>query len=85
MIRRWSAKLRNIIWHWTHRQREVAANVVEAGTYRVFVEPGELQVVQMAWYELEQTLLRIESGRWISAAVGIGMAAVVIILLTMAS
>ncbi len=71
--------------HWTHRQREVLAKVVEAGTYRIFVEPGEVEEVQMEWHDLEQTLLRVESGRWISATVGIGMVAAVLLLLTMAS
>lgn len=71
--------------HWTHRQREVLVEVVEAGTYRIFVEPGEVEEVHMEWHDLEQTLLRVESGRWISATVGIGMVAAVLLLLTMAS
>ena len=71
--------------HWTHRQRQVLAEVVEAGTYRIFIEPGEVEEVQMEWHDLEQTLLRVESGRWISATVGVGMVAVVLLILTMAS
>lgn len=71
--------------HWTHRQRRVLVDVVEAGTYRVLVEPGELEEVHMAWHDLEQALLRYESDRWISAAVGMAMVAAVLMLLTMAS
>jgi len=71
--------------HWTHRQREVLAKVVEAGTYRIFVEPGKVEEVHMEWHDLEQILLRVESGRWISATVGVGMVAAVLLLLAMAS
>lgn len=71
--------------HWTHRQRRVLVDVVEAGTYRVLVEPGELEEVHMEWHDLERVLLRYESGRWISAAVGVAMVATVLVLLAMAS
>lgn len=60
-------------------------NVVEAGTYRILVEPGKLVEVNMAWHELELALERYESGRWISAAVGIVMVATVLALLAMTS
>lgn len=76
----------NFKWeHWTHRQRRVLVNVVEAGTHQVLVESGELVEVRMAWHELEQALERYESGRWISAAVGIAMVAVVMLLLVKAT
>jgi len=76
----------NFKWeHWTHRQRRVLVNVVEAGTYQVLVEPGELEEVHMAWHELGRALERYESGRWISAAVGIAMVAAVLMLLAMAT
>ena len=71
--------------HWTHRQRRVLVDVVEAGTYRVLVEPGELEEVHMKWHDLERVLLRYESGRWISATVGVAMVAAVLMLLVMAS
>ncbi len=71
--------------HWTHRQRKVLVDVVEAGTYRVLVEPGELEEVHMEWHDLERVLERYESGRWISAAVGVGMVAAVLMLLAMVS
>ncbi|MBA7595750.1 hypothetical protein ES703_02715 [subsurface metagenome] len=71
--------------HWTHRQRRVLVDVVEAGTYRVHVKPGELGEVQMEWHDLERVLQRYESGRWISAAVGVAMMAAVLLLLGMTS
>jgi hypothetical protein len=71
--------------HWTHRQRKVLINVVEAGTYHVLVEPGELVEVHMAWHELERQLERYESGRWITAVVGMVMVAAVLVLLAMTS
>ncbi|UCH10065.1 MAG: hypothetical protein JSU61_12825 [Fidelibacterota bacterium] len=74
----------NFKWeHWTHRQRRVLMNVVEAGTYRVHVNAGELTEVHMAWHELEQALERYESGRVITALVGIGMIGAVLILLAL--
>lgn len=69
--------------HWTHRQRRVLMNVVEAGTYRVYVEPGNLEEVHMAWHNLERELERYESGRVITAIVGVGMVAAVLILLAL--
>ncbi|UCH63092.1 MAG: hypothetical protein JSU77_01145 [Fidelibacterota bacterium] len=76
----------NFKWdHWTHRQRRVLVDVVEAGTYRVHVNPGELQEVHMEWHDLERVLQRYESGRWISAAVGVAMVAAVLLLLGMTS
>jgi len=39
----------------------------------------------MEWHDLERVLLRYESGRWISAAVGVAMVAAVLMLLVMAS
>lgn len=71
--------------HWTYRQRRVLVDVVEAGTYRVLVEPGELEEVHMEWHDLERILLRYESSRWISATVGVAMVAAVLMLLVMAS
>ncbi len=71
--------------HWTHRQRRVLVDVVEAGTHRVLVKPGELVEVHMEWHDLERVLQRHESGRWISAAVGIAMVAAVLVLLAMTS
>lgn len=71
--------------HWTHRQRKVLINVVEAGTNRVHVDPGELVEVHMAWHELERQLERYESGRWITAVMGMVMVAAVLVLLAMAS
>jgi hypothetical protein len=69
--------------HWTHRQRKVLMNVVEAGTHRVFVEAGELVEVHMAWHELEKELERYESGRTVTAIVGIAMVAMVLVLLAL--
>jgi len=71
--------------HWTHRQRRVLVDVLEAGTYRVHVKPGKLEEVQMEWHDLERVLQRHESGRWISAAVGVAMVAAVLLLLGMTS
>ncbi|UCD37650.1 MAG: hypothetical protein JSW54_12640 [Fidelibacterota bacterium] len=71
--------------HWTHRQRKVLMNVVEAGTYNVMVEPGELTEVQMAWHDLERELERYESGRTISAIVGLVMVATTLVLLALVS
>ena len=71
--------------HWTHRQRKVLVDVVEAGTYRVLVKPGELEEVHLEWHDLERVLERYESGRWISAAVGVAMVAAVLMLLAMTS
>ncbi len=67
--------------HWTHRNRDVLLNVVEAGTQRVLVEPGELVEVNMEWHELELRLQRHESGRTISSIVGLGMVALMLLLL----
>ncbi len=71
--------------HWTHRQRTVLVDVIEAGTHRVLVKPGELVEVHMEWHDLERVLQRHESGRWISAAVGMAMVATVLVLLAMTS
>ncbi len=71
--------------HWTHRQRRVLINVVEAGTYHVLVKPGDMEEVHMAWHDLERQLEHYESGRMISAAVGVVMVAVVMLLLALAS
>lgn len=67
--------------HWTHRQRVVVADIIAAGTYQVLVEPGELQQVHMYWHNLEQQLLQIESGRRISSAIGLGMVALLLLLM----
>jgi hypothetical protein len=71
--------------HWTHRQRRVLVDVVEAGTHRVLVKPGELAEVHLEWHDLERVLQRHESGRWISAAVGVAMVAAMLVLLAMTS
>jgi len=71
--------------HWTHRQRKVLINVVEAGTYHVLVKSGELAEVHMEWHDLERQLERYESGRWISALAGIVMVAAVMVLMAMAT
>ena len=71
--------------HWTHRQRDILTSVVEAGTRRVMVEPGQLLEVTMDWHALEQRLRAYESGRTISAIVGVGLVAVVLLLLAAAS
>jgi hypothetical protein len=39
----------------------------------------------MEWHDLERVLQRHESGRWISAAVGMAMVAAVLVLLAMTS
>ena len=70
--------------HWTHRQRKVLMNVVEAGTRRIAVEPGELVEVNMEWHALERRLQEYESGRVISALVGMGLVAVSLLLLALA-
>ena len=67
--------------HWTHRTRKIMMTVVEAGTHRVLVKPGELVEVQMPWHALEEQLTRYESGRRITAAAGIIMVGIVLILL----
>ncbi len=71
--------------HWTHRQRRVQVDVVEAGTHRVHVKPGELVEMHLEWHDLERVLQRHESGRWISAAMGMAMVAAVLVLLAMTS
>ncbi|MFB0515208.1 MAG: hypothetical protein ACETWG_01225 [Candidatus Neomarinimicrobiota bacterium] len=75
----------NFKWdHWTHRQRKVLINVVEAGTYHVLVKPGELEEVHMAWNDLERQLAHYETGQRISAVVGMVMVAATLILLAKA-
>ena len=71
--------------HWTHRRRVVIVNIIEAGTYHVLVEPGEVQEVLLEWHELERDLIRYESGRRISAAAGLFMVAMTLMLLAKAS
>ena len=71
--------------HWTHRQRKVIVNIIEAGTYHVLVEPGEVQEVYLEWHELERDLIRYESGRRISAAAGLFMVAMTLLLMAWAS
>ena len=67
--------------HWTHMQRKMMVEVIEAGTKHVLVEPGELAEVYLPWRELEQQLQRYEAGRRISTILGMGMVAVVLFLL----
>jgi hypothetical protein len=67
--------------HWTHRQERVLVNIVEAGTYRVLVKPGELHEVHMDWHELGRELDRYESGTFYSAIIGIIMVAATMLLL----
>lgn len=67
--------------HWTHRQERVLVNIVEAGTYRVLVKPGELHEVHMDWHDLGRELDRYESGRIFSAIIGIIMVAATMLLL----
>lgn len=71
--------------HWTHRQRRVIVNIIESGTYHLLVEPGEVQEVSLEWHVLERDLLRYESGRRISAAAGVFMVALTLMLLAKAS
>lgn len=71
--------------HWTHRQRKVIVNIIESGTYHLLVEPGEVQEVSLEWHVLERDLLRYESGRRISAAAGVFMVALTLMLLAKAS
>lgn len=49
------------------------------------VNPGELGEVQVEWHDLEWVLQRHGSGRWISAAVGVGMVAAMLLLPGMTS
>lgn len=67
--------------HWTHRQERVLVNIVEAGTYRVMVNPGELHEVHMEWHKLGRELDRYHSGRFYSAIIGILMVAATMLLL----
>lgn len=71
--------------HWTHRQRKVIVNIIESGTYHMLVEPGEMQDVSLEWHALERDLIRYESGRRISAAAGLFMVAMSLMLLARAS
>lgn len=71
--------------HWTHRQRKVIVNIIESGTYHVLVEPGEDKEVSLEWHALERDLIRYESGRRISAAAGVFMVAMTLMLLARAS
>ena len=71
--------------HWTHRQRKVIVNIIESGTYHLLVEPGEVQEVSLEWHVLERDLIRYESGRRISAAAGVFMVALTLMLLARAS
>jgi len=67
--------------HWTHRQRRMITNVIEAGTRQVLIKPGELETLDLYWRDLEQQLERYESGRLISALVGIGMVTIAMLLI----
>ncbi len=71
--------------HWTHRQRKVIAGIIESGTYHVLVKPGEDKEVSLEWHALERDLIRYESGRGISAAAGMFMVAMTLLLLARAS
>ncbi|MFC1619090.1 hypothetical protein ACFL45_04000 [Candidatus Neomarinimicrobiota bacterium] len=70
--------------HWTHRQERVLVNIVEAGTYRVLVKPGELHEVHMDWHKLGRELDRYESGKFFSTIIGIIMVAATMLLLSRA-
>lgn len=59
--------------HWTHRQRRTITNVIEAGTFRVLVKPGQMTTLEMAWLDLERQLTAYEQGATFTALVGLGM------------